>query len=166
MALVKIPEGYLFIALTLRDAPMAIMHWPTIRKDISGDNQVYPATPENIEKRIRDEGHDVVSYRFIEYWDLPQDRTYRDALKDHGTHIGHDMTTARAIHIEHARVNRIAALEQLDRDWMRATGQGKKTEAATLEANRQAWRDLPATLAGQVESAQTIEELQAIPRTI
>ena len=164
MALVQIPEGYLFIALTLRDPalPMAIMGWPTIRRDIGGDNFIYPATPENIAKRIAEEGHDVVSYRFIEYWDLPQDRTYRDALKDHGTHIGHDMPKARQIHIGHARIARIPKLEQLDKDWMRATGQNKKAEADTLEAERQRLRDLPATLTPLVEAAQTVDDLKLI----
>jgi len=168
MSLLQIPEGYLFIALTLRDpdAPMAIMGWPTLRRDTGGEDYVYPATPENIEKRIKEEGHDVVSYRFIEYWDLPDDRTYRNALKDDGKHIGHDIVKARRIHLEHVRNNRAFAFEQLDRDWMKNFAQGKKKEADKVEAKRQQWRDLPATLSAAVEAATSIEELQVLPRAL
>jgi hypothetical protein len=162
--MINIPEGYLFIALTMRDPalPMAIMHWPTIRRDVDQKDYLYLATPENIEKRIKEEGHDVLSWRFIQYDDLPQDRTYRDALKDDGASIGHDMAKARKIHIDHARIDRIPKMEKLDRDWQRANGQGKATEAKTIETERQRLRDLPAALLPEVEAARTIAELEKI----
>jgi len=102
-----------------------------------------------------------VSYRLISDFALPEDRTYRGAWRDDGAgaQIVHDMGKAREIHLAGVRRARAAKLEGLDRDWMRATGQGKKRDADVIEAKRQALRDLPTTLG--VEDAKTIDELKA-----
>jgi hypothetical protein len=91
--------------------------------------------------------------------DIPSDRTYRDAWIDAGSKIDHDMAKARAVHLNRVRHARAVKLETLDRDWMRATGQNKKQEADSIEARRQALRDLPKTL--DVDAARTIDELKA-----
>jgi len=105
-------------------------------------------------------GPQPVRYRRLQPGELPADRTFRDALTDNGSKLGYDMARARALHLRRLRVARAPKLDQLDRDWMRATGQGDKKEADRVEAERQRLRDLPATLG--VESATTIDELKAL----
>ncbi len=101
-----------------------------------------------------------VSHRRIADQHLPTDRTYRGAWRDDGAAIVHDMPKAREIHLRNLRAKRAAKLEQLDRDWMRATGQGKKQEADKLEQERQKLRDLPASIG--VDRANTVDELKAL----
>lgn len=94
-------------------------------------------------------------------WDtIPTDRTYRNALRhtDQGFH--HDLAQAKELHLDKIRRARTAQLGELDKEWMRATGQGKKQEADAIEAQRQALRDAPSTT--PVEMATTIEELTAL----
>jgi hypothetical protein len=69
------------------------------------------------------------------------------------------MTKAMGVHLGAVRAMRAVALDQLDRDWMRATGRSETKEAKRIEAERQALRDLPTTLG--VEDASTTEELKA-----
>ena len=90
---------------------------------------------------------------------LPQDRTYRNAWRHDGEQVVHDMPHARRLHLDLVRQARLEQLGRLDRDWMRATGQGKQADAATIEAARQALRDAPATL--DVDAATTVDELKA-----
>jgi hypothetical protein len=90
---------------------------------------------------------------------LPSDRTYRDAWVDTQSGIIHDMVKARALHLDLVRHARALKLDALDREFNRATGQGKKTEADSIEAQRQALRDLPQTL--DVDSARTVDDLKA-----
>lgn len=93
-----------------------------------------------------------------EFQAIQADRTYRDACSDDGTRIGHDMAKARQLQLSRVRRARAGKLDALDRDYMRATGQGKKREAEGIEATRQKLRDLPVTL--NVDAATTIEELK------
>lgn len=101
-----------------------------------------------------------VRYKRVARADIPSDRTYRNALRhtDAGFHF--DMPQARQMHVDAVRRMRTAQLGELDKEWTRATGQGKKTEADAIEVQRQALRDAPQTL--NVDAAQTIEELKAI----
>jgi len=99
-----------------------------------------------------------IGFRRISDSELPADRTYREAWKDSGETIVHDMPRARVIHLSRVRVARAAKLDQLDRDWMRATGRGDKAGVLEAEDRRQLLRDLPASL--DVESAQTVEDLK------
>lgn len=99
-----------------------------------------------------------VSYKIIEREELPQDREFRDAWEHDGTTVRHNMPKARTIHLAHLRQARVDALGKLDREWMRATGQGKKQEVDAIEAQRQVLRDLPATLG--IAEARTVDELK------
>jgi hypothetical protein len=90
---------------------------------------------------------------------LPGDRTYRDAWTDTASGVDHDMSKARAVHLNLVRHARAVKLEALDRDFARAFGQGNRQEADSIEAQRQTLRDLPQTL--DVDGAKTIEELKA-----
>jgi len=158
-----IPEGYRFIAVTLRDpsAPVAIMGWPTKRRD-SPDGTIhdYPITPEAVEVRIAQERLDAVSWREIAYEDIPKDRTYRDALADDGTRLYHDMPKAREIHREHLRSFRGKALADLDVEYQRADEKGDKAGKARVVALKQELRDI--TAHPDIEAAQTTDELKAV----
>jgi hypothetical protein len=158
-----IPEGYLFVAVTLRDpaAPISIMGWPTKRRDSpDGPLYDYPVTPEHMEARIRQERLDVVAWRVIAYEDIPKDRTYRGALKDDGMRLHHDMPMAREIHKAHLRVSRIQALMDLDVEYQRADEQNDKDEKARVVKLKQELRDL--TAHPGIEAAQTVEELKQV----
>ncbi len=98
-----------------------------------------------------------VRYRRIADDATPTDRTYRDAWVDDGKSISHDMPKAREIHVARLRKERAPLLDELDRLWSRANGQNNAKEAARIEVQRQALRDLPS-----VEHAKTIEELKAV----
>jgi len=158
-----IPEGYRFVAVTLRDPslPVAIMGWPTKRRD-SPDGPIYdyPITPEAVEARIRQERLDVESWRVVEYEDIPKDRTYRDALADDGTRLYHDMPKAREIHREHLRSFRGKALADLDVEYQRADEKADKKEKARVVALKQELRDI--TAHPGIEAAQTTDELRAV----
>lgn len=93
------------------------------------------------------------------YVDLPAERTFRNAWTSSGTRVTVDMPTARVIHLDRIRRVRNTRLNVLDKDWMRAVGQGDTVGAATIEAQRQALRDLPQTF--DLTTAATPEELMA-----
>lgn len=118
-------------------------------------------------------GPQPTTMRVISEADVPADRTYRDALKDTGTALVHDVPKAREIQLARVRHRRVPKLEELDRAMMRAAGRKLVAEAAgdkkladdhtaymlEVEAQRQELRDLPVTL--KVEEAQTIDEIKA-----
>lgn len=122
---------------------------------------VRPPTEQVIESEIAKatEPGTILGWRVLEDGEVPTDRTYRNAWVDTGK-IEHDMVKAREIHRQHIRAHRASALKELDGQWMRAQGQGKKAEADAIEAERQKWRDAPAD--PRIEAATTVEELKAI----
>ena len=119
-----------------------------LRKAFPVKNQVGIAKPQ------------PVKWTIVEASDLPKDRTYRNAWRHDGQRFTHDMDHARKIHMEHIRHARTEHLGKLDREWMRATGQGDATLAAAIEAERQVLRDIPLTL--PLGTATTPEELKAL----
>lgn len=103
---------------------------------------------------------DAISWRVVEPAELPQERTFRNAWTEREGKFEHDMEKAKNIHRERLRAQRALRLEELDGQWMRATGQGRPQEANAIEAQRQALRDLLAD--PRIEAAKTIEELKLI----
>lgn len=92
---------------------------------------------------------------------LQQDRDYRDALVHaRGEGLRHDISMARALKRQHIRHERAKVLPELDAQWNRATGQGKKKDAEAIEKQRQQWRDAPAD--PRIDSAQTVDDLKAL----
>jgi len=102
----------------------------------------------------------VTSWRLAEARDFPSDRSFRDAWRDTGAGIEHDMTHAREIHRNRLRAARKARLAELDGQWMRAFARGTAEESATIEAERQRLRDAPAD--PRIDAAQTVEDLKEI----
>jgi len=120
------------------------------------DEQIF----REVERMYRDPRASAIGFRRIDDTDLPTDRTYRDAWADTGAGpLTHDMPRARGLHLARVRLARAKRFAELDSEWMRAAGQGKKADEAAVEARRQALRDLPATLG--VEAATTVEDLKA-----
>lgn len=151
-----IPAGYKFVAVTVRDAsqPVAIMGWPT---DPKHDGK--PITAENVEERCRQENLDMVSWRQVQYGEIPKDRTYRDAWEDKAGALAHNMDKARNIHRDHIRVARIDKLAKLDVDYQRADETNDAQEKKRIADKKKVLRDLPSNPA--IDAAQTITQLKA-----
>jgi hypothetical protein len=156
------------IAITMSDGTLTIMHFVT--RECNPDGSVRwakPPTKENVQAEVdKVFGNPAithaVSWRQITYDDVPPDRTYRNAWRDDGKHIYHDMDHVRTLHLENLRYARAPLLEEKDRSWMRATGQGRKEDAAEIEMQRQELRDLPAAIAKALGKAKTPEEVKKI----
>lgn len=119
-------------------------------------------TPEVVEAEIAKAGLAPSSWRFVELGEVPTDRMFRAAWRDTGSTLEVDMTIARGIWLEEARRLRSTKFDQLDKDWMRAMGQGDKAEAERVESERQKLRDLPDELLPDVEAARDLVELRAV----
>jgi hypothetical protein len=91
-------------------------------------------------------------------WVQPSDRSFRDAWKLTNSVVALDMPKARGVFMGRVRKARAEKLDALDKEWMKATGQGKGADE--VEAKRQNLRDLPQTL--NVDEAFTAEALQAL----
>lgn len=103
----------------------------------------------------------VVSWRKFELGELPSsDRTYRNAWKDTGARIEHDMPKAREVHRDLIRKQRSPVFADLDGQWMRAMGKQDVVEIQRVEAERQKWRDAPAD--PRIDAASSIEELKLL----
>lgn len=150
-----------FVAITAPDGSLAVMQFVTLlKRNEEDEGQKREASPENIEAEIARAGVPCASWRVVDPASLPADRTFRNAWADDGSTIGHDMAKAKAIHMDRIRAARAPKLEELDAQWMRATGQSKTAEVAQIEALRQKLRDLPQTL--DLSKAATVEELKSI----
>ncbi len=106
-------------------------------------------------------GRVITSVRPITQADLPV-RAYRNAWRDDGAKIAHDMPKARELHLERVRRARIPKLAELDTEVLRVLEQRQANPNALDDVltRKQALRDLPATL--NVEAANTVEELLAL----
>lgn len=93
---------------------------------------------------------------------LQHDREFRDALVHDGASgaLRHDMPRARELKRQHIRHERARVLPELDAQWNRANGQGKKKDADAIEAKRQKWRDAPAD--PRIDAAGNVAELRAL----
>jgi len=117
----------------------------------------------NINAAIAKGGESVKSWRRIQRDELPRSREYRDAWKDEGSAVGHDMVKARDIHRDKLRANRGPKLAALDVAYQRADESGDTAEKARIVLEKQRLRDLPAD--PRIEQAETIEQLSAVRLT-
>jgi len=154
------------VAIRLKEpAPVAIMFFVI---DDFQSVKVEP-TDENIQAEIDRQPYaaDVISWRRIEPLDLPQHRwPFRDAWRDDGEVIVTDIAIARQIWQGVARSARFPLLAELDGQWMRAMGQGKKAQAAAIEEKRQALRDAPQEIATATKRAKTAEAVMFWPKQL
>jgi hypothetical protein len=103
---------------------------------------------------------DAIDVREMGADEILGDRTFRDAWHLDGGRIAVRMDRAREIHLARIRFIRDAELARLDVEWMRAFARGDTKGAAEVEAQKQALRDLPATL--DLAGAATPDELKAL----
>ena len=87
------------------------------------------------------------------------DRVFRNAWEAKPQGVDVNMPAARVIHMAKIRRARDRALEVLDKDWMKETGQGDTAAAAATEAARQVLREIPQTF--DLELLPTPEALDA-----
>ena len=103
---------------------------------------------------------DAINPQFVELNALPLDRTFRNAWKQNGSLVGHDMGKARDIHRDALRFLRKPKLEVLDMAYLRADEQGDVAEKARIAAKKQVLRDV--TDDPRIEAAQSPEQLKAV----
>lgn len=162
------------IALTLEDGRVAIMCFAThVELDASGNGFAREASAENVQAEVdrtfpptNDEGTldypngRVMSWRILQDHEVPSDRSYRDAWRDDGERIVHDLPKARAIHRERLRAKRKPLLEALDVEAIRADEDGDSARKRDVVARKRRLRDVTAD--PRIEAATTIDELKAI----
>lgn len=124
------------------------------------------ATNEEIEKEIiksatsfDKEKLPILSWELIDIKDIPEDRTFRNALR-HDGEFKYDMVHARELHKITLRELRAPKLEQLDYEYMRADEVGDLKLKDEIAAKKQALRDV--TQDPGIEKAETVEELKAV----
>jgi multidrug efflux pump subunit AcrB len=95
---------------------------------------------------------------------IPSDRTFRDAWADTTPEltIDIDMAKARAIHLDSIRIKRNAELSKLDIQATKAQDVGDADALTQIRVRKQELRDLPATLAQALASADSVDALKAI----
>lgn len=107
--------------------------------------------------RAKDLPKDATNVRIVERSDLPAKDEFRNAMRHDLTF---DMEHCRAIWKEKMRSSRKPKLDDLDRQWHRATGGKKSAEADAVEAKRQALRDV--TDDPRLAAAKTKEDLKRV----
>lgn len=102
-------------------------------------------------------------YEIVDESEIPTDRTFRNAWrKDRGKPCHICMDTAREIHKERLRLQRIPKLQALDVEYQKADEKGDVELKAKIAAKKQALRDC--TKHPCIAKAKTPEELkEAIP---
>jgi hypothetical protein len=162
----------ILIAITKTDGSLSIMNLATIaRGNILPSGAVWfndasgwwyrDPTKEVIEKEIAQVAPDVASWRQIENAEIQErDREFRNAWRDTGTIIEPDLNVAKVLKANMIRKKRKVALAELDAQWMKAVGQKDKVAEASIETQRQKWRDAPAD--PRIEAAKTVDDLKAI----
>lgn len=162
-----IPPEYIRIAMTRNDGMLVIMCFIT-KQQRNGVDPGWKREPtvENITAEIKkSQGDKITSWRIVDISEIPGHLVFRSAWKDMGKSIEHDMDKVRAICVDRLRQARAPQLDQLDREWMKAMGQGDKKIAAAVEEQRQALRDAPAAMAEVLKSATTAEVAIEVCRT-
>lgn len=144
------------IAYTRPDGGISICH-PVISKDDPKGFTEEQALERALKKDIP---ADATNVQVIEKNAIPNDRTFRDAWAQNGKAVHVDMPKARELHMGRLRKMRNEKLDQLDKDFNRASGQKKQAEADAIEAKRQRLRDMPATF--DLSAAKTPDELKAM----
>ena len=106
---------------------------------------------------LTDEGHkahvwersipaDAVGAVEIDDAQVLPDREFRNAWKQSGKAIGHDLIKAKAIQLERIREARSPKLAELDREYMIADEKGNAVEKADVGVRKQLLRDITGPL--------------------
>lgn len=103
---------------------------------------------------------DATNVQVVDETDLPTDRTFRDAWRQSGEAVTHDMPKCREIHRERLRAARVPLLAKLDVDFLRAVESGDTQKQTDIAAEKQVLRDI--TVNPAIDSAKTPEELKVL----
>jgi hypothetical protein len=95
--------------------------------------------------------------REISLADLPNNRLFRNAWRDDGKAIIHDMPTVNAIYLERIRQARIPILADLDMQYLQADEKSDVAAKTAIATQKQVLRDLPTTL--DLSSAKTPDDV-------
>jgi hypothetical protein len=102
----------------------------------------------------------IKSWRIIERDDIPADRTYRNALRDNGKKLQHNMPHARELHRELLRSERREVFPVMDGEYLKALDTGDSVARQAVARKKQGLRDAPAHPA--IEAAKTVEQLKTL----
>lgn len=95
--------------------------------------------------------------------DIPTDRTFRAAWRQAEKGVAVDMAAARDVWLDISiRPARDAELRRLDVELLKAVESGDQASIATIAAKKQVLRDLPVTIKGDLDAAQTPDDLKTI----
>ena len=152
------------ISIALTDGNVVVLSFVT--KEFAPDGNVNwerEANAENINAEIVKAGFRAASWRIITDADIPESREFRNAWRDNGSgKIAHDMVKVKGVHLGRLREARLPMFEQLDAEWMKATGQKDNKKADEVEAKRQKLRDITVVAQPLLDAAQTVDEVKAI----
>jgi hypothetical protein len=98
----------------------------------------------------------IPNSRVVDQALLPTDREFRKAWTIFGTI---DLEKAKDVWRDKIRVARDKKIKELDIKWMKAMEKGELTIAASIAADKQILRDLPAR--EEISRATTLEELKS-----
>ncbi len=149
--------------ISMNDGSVAVMEiipQPRVRRN--GRTVMVMSKPDaEIARWPEKERAKVVSVKEINEGDIPTSRDFRDAWKLSGNRIDHDMGKAREIHMKRIRRERNRRLRELDVETIKAVGSGM-IGARDVEAKKQALRDVPQHVEGQLKQAATVADLKVI----
>lgn len=161
-----------FLAVTRDDGQLTVLGVFTVgRGDVLPSGAVWleagwwsrPPTAETLTNEIAHafagSASKPVRFRVLSPGEVPADRTFRNACRDDGTTLVHDLSAAREIWRDRLRVARAPRLSALDVAYQRADEQQDAVKKARITAEKQVLRDLPADPA--IEAATTTEDLKA-----
>lgn len=158
-----------FVSIVFDDGSVGIMQFVRAPRGVTGplvgynqDTGLRESSDEAIEAEIAKSAYDAkpVSWRRIKFEDLPDVRTYRNAWRDNGRELVHDMPAAREIHRNKLRRLRAPLLETLDVEYQRADEREDKAAKRDVAQRKQRLRDVTAD--PRIEAAQTIDDLAVI----
>lgn len=117
-------------------------------------------TDEAITKAMAVLPSDALNAAVVDESVIPTDRTFRNAFKQNGSMVEHDMQKCREIHRDKLRQFRAPKLAALDTAYLLADERGDTVEKQRVAQQKQALRDVTADTA--IDSARTPEELKAV----
>jgi len=117
----------------------------------------YKGTMEALASKVVPRGR---TYQIVDDGQIPEDRTYRNAWVEGDKKIDIDMPRARVIFLDNIRTIRNAKLAELDVEVMKKIEKGEST--AELATEKQRLRDLPETLAVEVEHCETVKDFEKV----
>ena len=131
--------------------------WP-----VPGIKAVWAETEEEFLARVasRSVPQSATNVQFVDASLIPADRTFRNAWKQNGAGIVHDMPKCRELHKLRLRELRAPKLAALDIEYQRADERGDTSAKRSIAAQKQTLRDVTADPA--IEQAATADELKAV----